>query len=197
MPIPQRRKIEEKITSDIIEARQWNVSVTSEWLGETVKQPVDATFSATIYFDKNTPPGGIYLDAMTTNEVAMWTVTHEGRPTQLSVYLYDIKPITFELNLNVPALVVEDLTLQARTYKVPLQTVGRTLPDTYKATATIDKAKADPADPTLKFIGTLIVGKKDIEVSFELGGGAELGGDLTRAFEEIQNQIASAIYLSK
>jgi len=197
MPIPQRRKIEEKVTNDIIGARQWNVSVTSEWLGETVKQPVDATFSATIYFDKNTPAGGIYLDAMTTNEVAMWTVTHEGRPTQFSVYLYDIKPITFELDLNVPALVVEDLTLQAKTYKVPLQTLGRTLPDTYKAIATIDKAKADPADPTLKFVGTLIVGKKDIEVSFELGGGAELGGDLTRAFEasgtiEVVKLVASA-----
>lgn len=197
MPIPQRRKIEEKVANDIIGARQWNVSVTSEWLGETVKQPVDATFSATIYFDKNTPPGGIYLDAMTTNEVATWTVTHEGRATHLSVYLYDIRPITFELNLNVPALVVEDLTLQAKTYKVPLQTLGRTLPDTYKATATIDKAKADPADPTLKFVGTLIIGKKDIEVSFELGGGFELGGDLTRAFEasgtiEIVKLVASA-----
>ncbi len=197
MPLPQRRQIEQKVTNDIIGARQWNISVTSEWLGETVKQPMDATFSSTIYFDKNTPPGGIYLDAQTTNEVAMWTVTHEGRPTQLSVYAYDVKPITFELNLNVPALTVEDLTLKATTYKVPLQTLGRTLPDSYKATATIDKAKADPADPTLKFIGTLIVGKKDIEVSFELSGGTELGGDLTKAFEasgtiEIVKLVSSA-----
>lgn len=197
LPIPQRRKVEEKVVNDIVGARQWNISVTSEWLGETVKQPLDATFSSTIYFDKNTPAGGIYLDAITTNEVAMWAVTHEGRPTHLSVYLYDIKPITFELNLNVPALVVEDLTLRAQTYKVPLQTLGRTLPETYKATTTIDKAKTDLTDPTLKFIGTLIVGKKDIEVSFELAGATELGGDLTKAFEasgtiEIVKLVSSA-----
>ncbi len=183
LPIPQRRQIEKKVAADIVDARDWNISVVSKWKGDTIEAPVDASFSATAYFDRNTPAGGLYLQTQSVNTVAVWTLRHDGSPTHVSVHATEIKPVAFDLSLSVPGLVLDGLTLKADTYRVPLTTVGRTLPDSYSATAILDKAKLDAANPTVKLEGTLVIGKRDIEVTFKVGAGGELAGDLTRAFE--------------
>lgn len=184
LPPEQARPIRKAVAKEtILEKRVWNVVLTSEWLGETIKQPLDARFSGSLFFT-TTPSedGGLPLKPIQTNERAQWNdLLHNGTPIVVSIYVDEIKPLSSNLTIKVPGLAIDGLNLTAHDYNVPLRGVADDLLVSYKHSLPLEKAKVAAGAPLIQLQGTLLIAKKDIEVSFQLSAGGMLGGDLTGA----------------
>lgn len=185
LPPKQARPIREAVAKEtILEKRTWRVHLTSEWLGETIKQPLDARFSGSLFFTTTqSGEGGTLLgDPINTNEFAIWHVKpHDGMPSVVSISIDEIKPLSSSLTIKVPGLAVDGLNLTAHDYNVPLRDVADNLLVSYKHSLPLDMAKVAAGAPEIRLQGTMLIAKKDIEVSFQLIGGGMLGGDMTGA----------------
>lgn len=185
---PQRKEINKAVTKELTKKpRKWRFNLTSEWSGPTIVEPMYAMYSGEALFDSlAADEGGIYLKDRLTSSVASWEVDEpsgNGKPTHLFVVAREIRPVSPTLKVSVPGVTVEGITLQAANYDLPLSTLGNTLPTELKATAQIQRDKVNPDDPVLNFQGKGLFDKRDIEVIFKVGGGVDLSGELTRAFE--------------
>ena len=186
LPPPNKKKVQEHVTKELTTpARPWRINLTSEWAGETIKQPMEAIYSGQIYFDDiPAEEGGLFIPDRFTNAVASWDVKEKGIPTHLSILAREIRPINTALAVKVPGLTIEDLTLQARDYSVPLRATGDVLPvDKLTANCKVDRTKVIIENPTLNFEGTGIIAKRDIDVTIKVGVGGDLSADINSAFE--------------
>jgi len=175
----QQGLIREKITQDIIKSNKaWNITLTSEWAGETIRQPMEASYYGELRFDSG---DSAVLGEQFTNEAATWKVINENTPLSISFLAHEVTPFTGGFVISVPGITVEGFTLKEANYTVPLRGTGKTLIGDFKFT--VNKLQVDVKANNLFFHGTGKIGKKDIEVIAEVNSGGELTGEFGRDFQ--------------
>ena len=106
--------------------KKWTLSLTSEWAGETIKQPMEAMYVGELYFgaeDDSKP-----LKPIETDQIAVWEVDSKKTPFAFRIVVADIVPFSGGFSVAVPGITVEGLTLKETTYNVPLRAGASNLP---------------------------------------------------------------------
>ena len=179
-PPPQKKQVKNEVAKKWSQPKKtWTVSLTSEWAGETIKQPMSATYVGELYFGAK--GDSLVLNPYTTSQIAIWDVDSEKTPFALSIIASDVVPFTGGFAIAVPGITVDGLALKQTTYNVPLRAAASNLSGELKAT--VNNLKIDPATTKLFFQGTGKIGKRDIEVTAKVNAAGELSADFGREFE--------------
>jgi hypothetical protein len=147
----------------------WTVSLTSEWAGETIKQPMKAMYVGELIFGAKGDT--LLLNPLETDQIAVWDVESEKTPFALSVLVSDIVPFTGGFSVAVPGITVDGLALKETTYNVPLRAAATNLTGELKGV--VNNLKIDPNSTKLFFQGTGKIGRRDIEVTAKVNAGGE------------------------
>jgi hypothetical protein len=180
LPPEQKREVRNEVVKKWTQPKKkWIVSLTSEWAGETIKQPMKATYTGELVFGAKGDT--LLLNPYETDQIAVWDVESEKTPFAFRVVVSDIVPFTGRFSVAVPGMSVDGLTLKETTYNVPLRAAAADLAGELKGVA--NNLKIDPKSTNLFFQGTGKIGKRDIEVTAKVNAGGELSGDFGRDFE--------------
>lgn len=158
LPKPQKDEVRKDVVKEVTKKKKpWKVSFASEWAGETIKQPMKASYVGELVFGAKGDT--VLLNTLTTDQVAVWEVESEKTPLALSMIAFEVEPFTGGFSIAVPGITVEGLTLKETTYNVPLRSEASYLPGELKAA--VAKIQIKDNETTLYFQGTGKIGKKD------------------------------------
>jgi len=180
LPPQQKKQVKNEVVKKWTQPRKvWTVSLTSEWAGETIKQPMKAMYVGELIFGAKGDT--LLLNPLETDQIAVWDVDSEKTPFALSMLVSDIVPFTGGFSVAVPGIMVDGLALKETTYNVPVRAAATNLTGELKGV--VNNLKIDPNSTKLFFQGTGKIGKRDIEVTAKVNAGGELSGDFGRDFE--------------
>jgi hypothetical protein len=180
LPPAQKKEVKNEIVKKWTQPKKvLTVSLASEWLVETIKQPMKAMYVGELIFGAKGDT--LLLNPIETDQLAVWDVESEKTPFAVSVLVSDIVPFTGGFSIAVPGITVEGLTLKETTYNVPLRAAASNLPGELKGV--VNNLKIDPNSTKLFFQGTGKIGKRDIEVTTKVNAGGELSGDFGKDFQ--------------
>lgn len=180
LPPKQKKQVKNQVVKKWTQPKKvWTVSLTSEWAGETIKQPMKAMYIGELIFGAKGDT--LLLNPYETDQIAVWDVESEKTPFALSVLVSDIVPFSGGFSVAVPGITVEGLTLKETTYNVPMRAAASNLSGELKGV--VNNLKIDANSTKLFFQGTGKIGKRDIEVTAKVNAGGELSGDFGRDFE--------------
>lgn len=181
LPPEQKKQVRDQFVKKVTrEKKVWQVILKSEWLGETIKQPMSATYVGELKFGATTDSK--LLDLRTTDQLAQWEVETEFTPLGIQILAFDIVPYTGGFAIAVPGITVDGLALKESTYNVPMRAAASNL--TAELKDALPSLKINPNSTALSFQGTGKIGKRDIKVTAKVGAGGELAAEFGRAFEK-------------
>ncbi len=180
LPPEQKKQVKNEVVKKWTQPKKvWTVSLTSEWAGETIKQPMEAMYVGELIFGAK--GDSQVLNPIETDQIAVWDVESEKTPFAFRVVVANIVPFSGGFSVAVPGITVDGLTLKETTYNVPLRAAASNLVGELKGV--VNNLKIDPNSAKLFFQGTGKIGKRDIEVTAKVNAGGELSADFGRDFE--------------
>lgn len=178
---PQKRKVRENYTQHVTKSKKvWTVSFASKWSGETLEQPMKATYIGELFFGAK--GDSKVLSPQTGSQNILWDVESDKNPLGLSMIAMDIEPYTGGFSISVPGITVDGLALKEANYQVPLRAAASNLAGELRSS--VPAIKVNQKSTVLYFQGIGKIGKRDIKVTAEVGAGGELVGEFGRSFEK-------------
>lgn len=180
LPPAQKKPVKNEVAKKWSQPKKtWTVSLTSEWAGETIKQPMEAMYVGELIFGAKGDTQ--VLNPIETDQIAVWDVDSEKTPLAFRVVVANIVPFSGGFSVAVPGITVDGLALKETTYNVPLRAAASNLVGELKGV--VNNLKIDPNSSKLFFQGTGKIGKRDIEVTAKVNAAGELSADFGRDFE--------------
>lgn len=181
LPPPQKKEVRDQFVKKVTkEKKVWQIVLKSEWRGETIRQPMSATYVGELKFGASADSK--LLDLRTTDQLAQWEVETDLTPLGLQIMAFDIVPFTGGFTIAVPGITVDGLTIKQSTYHVPMRAIASNLPVELKDS--VPSIKIDPTSNVLTFAGVGQVKSRDIKVAVKVGGEGEFAAEFGRAFEK-------------
>ena len=180
LPPEQKKQVKNEVVKKWNQPKKvWTVSLTSEWAGETIKQPMEAMYVGELIYGAKGDTQ--VLNPIETDQIAVWDVETEKTPFAFRVVVANIVPFSGGFSVAVPGITVDGLALKETTYNVPLRAAASNLIGDLKGV--VNNLKIDPNSTKLFFQGTGKIGKRDIEVTAKVNAAGELSADFGRDFE--------------
>jgi hypothetical protein len=178
---PEQKK---QVKNDVVkkwtkEKRAWTISLSSEWAGEAIKQPMQAMYVGELFFGAKGDT--LLLNPYETDQIAVWDVESEKTPFGISFTVSNIVPFSGGFSIAVPGITVDGLALKETTYNVPQRAAALNLTGELKGV--VNKLTIDPKSTKLFLQGTGKIGRKDIKVTAKVNGAGEFLGEFGKDFE--------------